>query len=138
MFKRIDHVALVVPDLDQALELYRETFGLEPTFREHNEEQGIEEAGFVVGDAHVDLLSSIRPDSVIAGFLLKRGPGLHHIGLEVEDLDACLEQVRERGLRLTGNEPRQGTGGSRIAFIHPKNLLGTMLELVERPEDHQK
>jgi methylmalonyl-CoA/ethylmalonyl-CoA epimerase len=135
MFKRIDHVALVVPDLDQAVNLYRETFGLEPAFRDRNEEQGFEEVGFQVGDAHIDLLASIRSDSVIAGFLQKRGPGLHHIGLEVEDLDACLEQVRAKDLRLTGNDPRQGTGGSRIAFVHPKSLLGTMLELVERPED---
>ena len=138
MFKRIDHVALVVPDLDQAVILYREAFGLEPAFRDRNEEQGFEEVGFQVGDARIDLLASIRADSVIAGFLDKRGPGLHHIGLEVEDLDACLEQVRAKDLRLTGNEPRQGTGGSRIAFIHPKSLLGTMLELVGRPEDPQE
>ena len=135
MFKRIDHVALVVPDLDQAVDLYRESFGLEPVFRDRSEEQGFEVVGFQVGEAHIELLAPTRSDSVIAGFLEKRGPGLHHIGLEVEDLERCLDEIRAKGLRLTSETPRRGTGGSRIAFIHPKSLLGTMLELVEPPEE---
>jgi methylmalonyl-CoA/ethylmalonyl-CoA epimerase len=131
MFKRVDHVALVVADLDEAMALYQEVFGVEFYIRESNEEQGFQVAAFAVGDAHIELLSPTRPDSVIAGFLEKHKPGLHHIALEVDNLDERLAQLRAAGVRLVNETPRRGTGGSRIAFVHPKSLLGTMLELVE-------
>ena len=131
MFKRVDHVALVVPDLDQAIALYENSFQVEFYMRERNEEQGYEVAAFMVGDAHVELLSPTRPDSVIASFLQKRGGGIHHVALEVEDLDGSMDRVKASGLQLTGDAPRRGTGGSRIVFIHPRSLLGTMLEMVE-------
>jgi methylmalonyl-CoA/ethylmalonyl-CoA epimerase len=133
MFKRIDHVALLVADLDEAMTLYSARFGVAFTFRERNDEGGFEVAGFEVGDAHVELLAPTRPDSVISGALEKRGPGIHHIGLEVEDLDARLAELQASGVRLTSESPRRGTGGSRIIFLHPKGLLGSMLELVELP-----
>ena len=131
IFKRIDHVALLVQDLGDAMALYRERFGVSFAFRERNDEGGFEVAGFEVGDAHIELLAPIRPDSVVSGMLAKRGPGIHHIGLEVEDLDARLTELLETGVRLTSESPRRGTGGSRIVFLHPKDMLGSMLELVE-------
>jgi methylmalonyl-CoA/ethylmalonyl-CoA epimerase len=134
MFKRIDHIALVVPDLDQAITLYEESFQVKFYMRERNEEGGYEVAAFEVGDAHVELLAPTSPSSVIAGFLDKRGPGIHHIALEVEDIEASMNEAKARGLRLTSEVPRLGTGNSRIVFVHPKSLLGTMVELVELPE----
>jgi methylmalonyl-CoA/ethylmalonyl-CoA epimerase len=134
MFHRIDHVALVVADLDEAIGVYREDLQADFYLRGRNEEQGFEVAAFRVGDAHIELLAPTRPDSVLAGFVQKHGPGLHHVALEVQDLDRCLEGIRSRGLQLTSNTPRRGTGDSRIAFVHPKSLFGTMLELVELPK----
>ena len=131
MFKRIDHVALLVPDLDEAMALYSERFGVAFTFRERNNEGGFEVAGFAVGDAHIELLAPTRSDSVISGALEKRGPGIHHIGLEVEDLTARLAELQAAGVRLTSESPRRGTADSRIIFLHPKGMLGSMLELVE-------
>lgn len=131
MFKRIDHVALLVPNLDEAIALYQHSFQVEFYLRERNEEQGFEVAAFRVGDGHIELLAPTRPDSVIAGFLEKRGPGIHHVALEVDTIEERVEEVKTAGLRLTNETPRRGTGDSRIAFIHPKSLGGAMLELVE-------
>jgi len=138
MFKRIDHVALVVSDLDEAIELYQRTFQVEFTIRERNEEQGFEVATFEVGDQHIELLLPTRPDSVIAGFLEKRGPDLHHLALEVEHLSQIADQLKASGLHMTSNTPRLGTGGSRIHFIHPKSLFGALVELVELPRKDQR
>jgi methylmalonyl-CoA/ethylmalonyl-CoA epimerase len=131
MFRQIDHVALVVANLDEAVELYQRQFGVECYLRERNEEQGFEVAAFAVGDGHIELLAPTRPDSVIASFLEKRGPGLHHVALQVDNIDQRLAEMEAGGLRLIDHSPRRGTGESRIAFIHPKSTLGTMLELVE-------
>ncbi|MFN8459844.1 MAG: methylmalonyl-CoA epimerase [Anaerolineae bacterium] len=133
MFKRIDHIALIVPDLDEAIALYQNSFQVEFYLRERNEEQGFEVAAFRVGDGHIELLAPTRPDSVIAGFLEKRGPGIHHVALEVDEIETRLDEVKAAGLRLINETPRRGTGNSRIAFIHPKSLGGAMLELVELP-----
>ena len=138
MFKRIDHIALIVPDLDEAIGLYRDSFRAEFYMREANAEQGFEVAAFRVGDGHIELLSPTRSDSVISGFLRKHGPGIHHIAIEVDDLDSRLEEVKACGLVLTNDRPRRGTGDSRIVFVHPKSLLGTMIELVELPETTKK
>jgi methylmalonyl-CoA/ethylmalonyl-CoA epimerase len=131
MFKRIDHVALLVENLDEAIALYRDRLGVDFYLREQNQGQGFEVAAFRVGDAHIELLCPTTPDSVIGGLLQKRGPGVHHIALEVEDLDERMQEVSDAGLRLTSETPARGTGGSRIAFIHPRSLMGVMLELVE-------
>jgi len=135
MLKDINHIALVVPDLDQAISLYRDCFGVDFYFRETNQEQGFEVAGFKLGDAHIELLAPKRHDSLIKRFLEKRGPGIHHIAFAVYQLDKSLEKLREKGLRMTTDEPVLGTGRTRIAFIHPKDMLGTLIELVENPED---
>ena len=137
MFVKIDHVAVVVPDLDEAIKLYTECFGVEFYLRERNEDQGFEVAVFAVGESHFELLSPTRADSVISGFLKKRGPGIHHIGLGVQDIRTSIANVKTIGLQLINEIPRPGTDGSLISFIHPKNLFGTMIELVEpRKKDH--
>ena len=135
MLKDIDHIALAVPDLDQAMSLYRDCFGVDFYFRETNQEQGFEAAGFQLGEAHIELLAPTRDDSLIQRFLEKRGPGIHHIAYTVSELDKRLKALREKGLRTTTDEPTRGTGGTRIAFIHPKDLLGALVELVEVPEE---
>jgi len=128
-------VAVVVTDLGEAIQQYREALQADFHLRERNEEQGFEVAAFRVGDGHVELLSPFRSDSVISAFLEKHGPGLHHVALEVRNLDQCLEALQAKGLRLTGSAPGRGTGGSRIVFVHPKSLFGTLLELVELPDE---
>ena len=137
MFTKIDHVAVLVPNMDEAIQLYTRCFEVEFALRERNEEQGFEVATFKVGDASFELLSPTRPDSVIAGMLKKHGPGIHHIGMEVEDIKDSMEAISEHGLKLTSEEPKRGSEDSLISFIHPKSLFGTMLELVEHPENDQ-
>jgi methylmalonyl-CoA epimerase len=133
--KAIDHIALVVNDMDEAIALYEEALQARFYLRETNEEQGFEVAAFAVGEAHIELLSPTTPDSVIGRFLRKRGPGIHHIAVEVEEIAEHVRRLRGQGLRLTSDTIQRGTGGSRIAFIHPKSLLGTLVELVELPGD---
>jgi methylmalonyl-CoA/ethylmalonyl-CoA epimerase len=133
MFTGIDHVAVLVPDIDEAIQLYSRCFRVEFSFRERNEEQGFEVAVFKVGNASFELLSPTRSDSVIAGMLKKRGPGIHHIGLEVDDVKDSMSALSESGLQLTSKEPKGGSENSLVSFIHPKSLFGTMLELVEHP-----
>jgi methylmalonyl-CoA/ethylmalonyl-CoA epimerase len=135
MLRRIDHIALLVPDLEQAMALYREHFGVTFNGRERNEEQGFEVASFAAGDGHIELLAPVRPDSFLAAALQKRGPGIHHIAFEVEDLDECFAEGDLSGLRFTRDRAQRGTGGSRIAFVHPKSLLGVLLELVDLPKN---
>jgi methylmalonyl-CoA/ethylmalonyl-CoA epimerase len=138
MFKNIDHVAVVVPELDEAIQLYGQCFDWKLSLRERNEEQGFEVAAFQVGDASFELLSPTRPDSVIAGFLSRKGPGIHHIGLKVDDISQSVTILKKRGLKFTSEEPRRGSDDTLINFIHPKSFLGTMFEIVEHRATHFK
>lgn len=131
----IDHVALAVHDLDAAVELYERAFGVSFRWRERNDEQGYEVAAFYMDGLHVELLAPLRADSVISGFLAKKGAGVHHIAFRVDDIDRALEQLRTRGIRVVDETPRRGTADSRIAFVHPKAMLGTLIELVEPADD---
>lgn len=133
MFKRIDHVAILVPNMEEAIQLYTQSFGVDFDLFEKNEEGGFEVASFKVGDASIELLSPTRSDSVISGMLEKHGPGIHHIGLEVKNIKKSKEMINKIGLRLTSEEPKKGSRNSKVIFIHPKSLFGTMLEIVELP-----
>ena len=126
---RIAHVGVAVADLEAALAFYRDVLGLEP----HAPEQvdGATIVGLPFGDAEVELLQPVNPDSPIGKFLAKRGPGIHHICYRVPDLDAALEACRSAGYRLIDEVPRRGAGGHRIAFVHPKSTAGILLELTE-------
>ncbi|BAL92389.1 putative glyoxalase/bleomycin resistance protein/dioxygenase [Actinoplanes missouriensis 431] len=131
---RIDHVGIAVADLDAAITFYAENLGLRCVHQETNEEQGVREAMLAVGDdsgPRIQLLAPLRPDSAIARFLDRSGPGLQQLAYTVADVEAAAEKLRARGLRLLYDTPRRGTGGSRINFVHPKDAGGVLVELVE-------
>jgi methylmalonyl-CoA/ethylmalonyl-CoA epimerase len=133
MFERIDHVGIAVADMDAALRFYRDTFGFACVHDETNEDQGVREALLAVGDGEtqLQLLAPLGPDSTIAKFLDRTGPGVQQVAYTVTDLEAASAKLRERGLRLLYDEPHRGTAGSRINFVHPKDAGGVLVELVE-------
>ena len=133
LFTAIDHVGVAVTDLDTAIDFYRTTFGMALVHRETNEEQGVEEAMMAVADSGscVQLLAPLTPTSTIATFLDRNGPGVQQVAYRVSDIETVSATLRERGLRLLYDEPRRGTAGSRINFIHPKDAGGILVELVQ-------
>ena len=133
LFTAIDHVGVAVADLDAAIAYYRETFGMDVVHEEVNEEQGVREAMVAVGDsgACIQLLAPLTPESAIARFLDRNGPGVQQVAYRVADVDAVAGTLRDRGVRLLYDAPRRGTAGSRVNFIHPKDAGGVLIELVE-------
>lgn len=133
LFTAIDHVGVAVHDLDTAIAFYRDTYGMSLAHEETNQEQGVREAMMRVGDSGscVQLLAPLTPESTIATFLDRRGPGIQQVAYRVEDVEAVCVTLRERGLRLLYDAPRRGTAGSRINFIHPKDAGGVLVEIVE-------
>jgi methylmalonyl-CoA/ethylmalonyl-CoA epimerase len=132
-FTAIDHVGVAVPDLDRAIAFYRDTLGLTLVHEETNEEQGVREAMMAVGDSGscVQLLAPLSPDSTIARFLDRRGPGLQQVAYRVTDVEATAASLRAKGLRLLYDEAKRGTAGSRVNFIHPQDAGGVLVELVQ-------
>jgi methylmalonyl-CoA/ethylmalonyl-CoA epimerase len=137
LFTAIDHVGVAVADLDEAIAFYRDTYGMTLAHEEVNEEQGVREAMMAVGDSGscIQLLAPLSPESTIAKFLDRSGPGIQQMAYRVEDVDAVSAVLRERGLRLLYPEARRGTSNSRINFIHPKDAGGILVELVEPAGD---
>jgi methylmalonyl-CoA/ethylmalonyl-CoA epimerase len=133
LFTAIDHVGVAVLDLDEAITFYEATYGMRLAHQEVNEEQGVREAMMAVGDSGscIQLLAPLNDDSAIAKFLDRSGPGIQQIAYRVTDVEAVSATLRERGLRLLYDEPRRGTAGSRINFVHPKDAGGVLVELVE-------
>ncbi len=133
LFIAIDHVGIAVPDLDEAIAFYRDTYSMRVRHTETNAEQGVREAMVGVGDtdACLQLLAPLSPDSAIARFLDRSGPGIQQLAFRVRDVERVSAVLRERGLRLLYDEPRRGTNDSRINFIHPKDAGGVLVELVE-------
>jgi len=133
LFSTIDHVGIAVPDLDEALAFYAATFGIHSVHEETNADQGVREAMLAVGDGatRIQLLAPLTPDSTIAKFIGRSGPGLQQLAFRVADVEAVSATLRERGLRLLYDEPRRGTAGSRVNFVHPKDAGGVLVELVE-------
>lgn len=127
----IDHVGIAVADLDVAIAWYRDTFGLELTHQEVNEEQGVREAMIGVGNAQIQLLAPLTPESTIAKFLDRSGPGLQQLAYRVTDVEAVSQALRDKGLRLLYDAPRRGTANSRVNFVHPRDAGGVLIELVE-------
>ena len=130
----LDHVALAVVDLDEALARFGGQYGVEPLYRQTVEEQGVEEAMIPVGGSFVQLLQPLAPDTPVGRFLERRGEGMHHIAFAVGDIEAALAHLASTGVRLIDREPRIGGGGHRIAFVHPEAFAGTLIELVEHIE----
>jgi methylmalonyl-CoA/ethylmalonyl-CoA epimerase len=133
LFVCIDHVGVAVPDLDTAIAFYADAFGMRVIHQETNEDQGVREAMVAVGDTDqcIQLLAPVDETSTIAKFLDRSGPGLQQIAYRVTDVERVGAVLRERGLRLLYDEPRRGTAGSRINFVHPKDAGGVLIELVE-------
>jgi methylmalonyl-CoA/ethylmalonyl-CoA epimerase len=133
LFTAIDHVGVAVRDLDEAIAFYRDTYGMTLAHQEVNEEQGVREAMMAVGGSgsHIQLLAPLSPESTIAKFLDRSGPGVQQVAYRVEDVQAVSQVLRERGLRLLYDEPRRGTSNSRVNFIHPKDAGGILVELVQ-------
>jgi methylmalonyl-CoA/ethylmalonyl-CoA epimerase len=133
MFSKIDHVGIAVPDLDVALKFYADTFELHSVHEEVNEEQGVREAMLAVGDGPtmIQLLAPLRPDSTIAKFIDRSGPGLQQIAYTVDDVEAVSATLRERGMRVLWDAPKRGTNDSRVNFVHPKDAGGVLVELVQ-------
>jgi methylmalonyl-CoA/ethylmalonyl-CoA epimerase len=133
----VDHVGIAVPDLDEALAWYRTTLGLEAVHEETNAEQGVREAMVAVGPGGGTLLQLLAPldaTSPIARFLDRSGPGLQQLAYRVADVEQAAAAMRARGVRVLYDEPRRGTAGSRINFLHPKDCGGVLVELVEPPD----
>ena len=133
MLTRIDHVGLAVRDLDEAIAFYARVFDVQVVHEEVNEEQGVREAMLDVGGSGscIQLLAPLRPDSPIGKFLERSGEGIQQVAYGVDDIDAVSRQLRERGVRLLYDEPRRGTAGSRVNFVHPKDAMGVLVELVQ-------
>ncbi len=150
LLTRLDHVGIACRDLRRAIDMYRETFGLEVVSLEENQEQGVREAMLAVGPAgagvgvgpagagvgalgvgYVQLLEPLSPDTPVGKFLARRGEGLHHVGYGVSDIGDALATVAGTGIRLVDERPRHGSMGASIAFLHPADLGGVLTELVQ-------
>jgi methylmalonyl-CoA epimerase len=129
----IDHVGIAVRDLDAAVLHYGRTLGVEPAHRETLEVQGVEAVFLEVGRSAIELMAPLRQDSPVGRFLDRRGEGFHHIAYRVDDLEATLAHLDIEGVRLVDREPREGSRGTRIAFVHPSAFGGVLVELVEVP-----
>ncbi len=127
----LDHVGIAVTDLDAALDGYRRRYRVEALYRETVEAQGVEEAMIPVGGSFVQLLQPLDPDTPVGRFIDRQGEGLHHLAFAVASIDLALEHLRAEGARLVDEAARPGGRGTRIAFVHPGDLTGTLIELVE-------
>ncbi|MCX4389821.1 methylmalonyl-CoA epimerase [Micromonospora peucetia] len=138
--RRIDHVGVAVADLDAAIDFYQRTFGMRCVHTEVNAEQGVREAMLAVGpDAEggcVQLLAPLSPESTIAKFLDRKGPGVQQVAYTVADIDVACAKLRERGVKLLYDTPKRGTANSRVNFVHPKDAGGVLVELVEPAATH--
>jgi methylmalonyl-CoA epimerase len=131
----LDHVGIAVNDLDVALDGYRARYRVEPLYREIVEAQGVEEAMIPVGGSFIQLLQPLGADTPVGRFLESRGEGLHHVAFVVASIEEALGHLSAEGARLVDETPRSGGRGTRIAFVHPADLAGTLIELVELPDD---
>ena len=131
--QRIDHVGYAVVDLEEAVRYYQRLYGAEVAHRERIERDGVREALLAVGPSFIQLLEPTRPDSPVARFLERHGPGVHHVGYGVENVEATLADLKTLGIRLVDDHPRRGSRGCTVAFLHPKAAMGVLVELVEDP-----
>ena len=136
MFARIDHIGVAVEDLDASIALYETTFGMKLVHRETVTEQGVEAVLLDVGENHVELLAPLGPDTPVGKFLAKKGPGLHHVAYQTDDIESALASLKEAGTRLIDESPRTGIRNSRVAFLHPGASGSVLTEIVQPAEDH--
>jgi methylmalonyl-CoA/ethylmalonyl-CoA epimerase len=136
VFNRIDHIGIAVEDIDAALALYERDYGMTLVHRESVTEQGVDAALLDVGENHVELLGALGPDTPVGKFLAKKGPGIHHVAYQVNDIEAALDALRESGMRLIDETPRVGIRDSRVAFLHPKTAGSVLTEIVQPAQGH--
>ena len=131
---KLDHIGIATRQLQDGLALWRDALGLQVDTTEEISDQGVRVAMLAIGETHVELLEPLSPDSVVGRFLEKRGPGIHHLAVAVEDIHASLATLKSKGARLIDEKPRLGARGCLVAFVHPAATNGVLLELVQ----HQK
>jgi len=131
VFGRIDHIGVAVADLDEAVALYSESFGMPVEHRETVAEQGVEAVLLGVGVSHVELLAPLAPDTAVGRLLERNGPCIHHVPYGTDDIRSALDSGRAAGLEPLDERPRTGIRGSRVAFVHPRSTGGVLMELVE-------
>jgi methylmalonyl-CoA epimerase len=129
---KLDHIGIAVKNMDEALAFYRDTLGLSSVGAEVIEEQKVKVAFLPLGDTELELLESTSPDGPVAKFIEKRGEGIQHIALRVENIEEALKELKEKDFRLIDQQPRYGAGNAKIAFLHPKATGGILLEISER------
>lgn len=134
--KRLDHIAVAVPNLEEAVQFYESALGLRLICIETVAEQGVRVAKLDVGNTHIELLEPLSPDTPVGKFLASRGAGLHHICLGVENIGEDLEKLKEKSVRLIDNEAKIGAEGAKIAFVHPKATGGVLMELSQPQTPH--
>jgi methylmalonyl-CoA epimerase len=136
MFNRVDHIGVAVEDIDASLQLYERDYGMTLVHRETVADQGVEAALLDVGENHIELLAATGPDTPVGKFIAKKGPGMHHVAYQVDDIEATLAALKEAGLKLIDETPRIGIRNSRVAFVHPKSAGGLLTEIVQPAEVH--
>lgn len=127
----IDHIAIAVANIDDATKLYNQLLNAEPQHIEEVVDQKVMTAFYPIGDSSVELLAPTSDESPIAKFIAKNGTGMHHIAFKVSDIEKTLKELKDRGFRLIDETPRQGAGGKKIAFVHPKSTGGVLIEVCE-------
>lgn len=133
MLTKVDHIGLVVTDLDAAMALYRSAFGVDVWERIDMPERHMRAAVARVGDTPIELIAPTSDQAAFAAFLAKRGPGMHHIAYRVDDIQAALDELRRQGIPLIDEQPRPGLHNTMAAFVHPKATMGVLIELVQYP-----
>jgi methylmalonyl-CoA epimerase len=136
VFNRIDHIGVAVEDLDASLALYERDYAMTLVHRETVTQQGVEAVLLDVGENHIELLAPTGPDTPVGKFLAKKGPGMHHVAYQVDDIESALASLKESGLRLIDETPRTGIRNSRVAFLHPSTAGGLLTEIVQPAEVH--
>ncbi len=134
---RLDHVGIAVSDLTAARGFYEGVLGLAPAHEEVIEDQGVHEVLYRVGNVWVQLVAALGPDTPVGRFLAKRGEGLHHVGYSVANVSSTLSELRADGVETIDGVPRIGSGGTTVAFVHPKSAHGVLIELVEEGSGHR-
>jgi len=134
---RLDHVGIAVTDLATSRALYERAFGLEVAHEEVIEDQGVHELLFRLGDGWLQLVAPLGPDTPVGRFLARRGEGVHHVGYAVPDVARAIDDLSAAGLEIIDGAPRVGSGGTTIAFVHPKSTGGVLIELVEEGSGHR-
>ena len=131
---KIEHIGIAVKSLSEALKVYEQAVGLKVAGYDEVDEQGVRVAMLEIGESRIELLEPTRPDSPIEKFMTKRGEGIHHIAVRVDNIEQALERLKAAGIRLIDEKPKRGAHNTRIAFVHPASTHGVLMELVEHEE----